>query len=413
MAERPAETEPTAEPREPAGSPAEEPRQPEGSPDATPGETAEIGGDPPPSRRPRAGTPRSVADRLTIYVVRAFFVLAAAGLGVQGARAFSLPGPMAELSVITGVLVSCSVAVLLIVLEALFARSPIRTISAICFGLLMGLVLSIVFQPFVRLIVEAIAPDLEGRHEERFLSYLNLVTTCIFCYFGVTLLLATKDDFKFLIPFVEFRKQLKSRTPLVLDTSVFIDGRFQALVATGLIDQRLEVPRFVLEELQQVADSSDRSLRERGRRGMDILQDIDQHLGVEMVDFPLERDEPVDAGLLRMAVVHEGKLVTTDHNLTKRARLQDVPVLNVNELATALKPVLVPGEVLRVQLLRAGEEPGQAVGFLRDGTMVVVEDALDKVGQEISLEVTSAIQTSAGRMVFGKLRAPKKSRSRR
>lgn len=360
----------------------------------------------------RGPTPRSVSDRLTIYVIRGVFLLVGAGLGIQGARAYSLPSVPPEMTVVSGVLVGCLVATILIVLEALFAKSPIRTIAAICFGLLMGLILSIVFQHVVRMITEAVAPNVNGEREETLLSFLNLLTTCVFCYFGVTLLLATKDDFKFIIPYVEFRKEVKSSTPLILDTSIFIDGRFQAVLATGLIDQRLEVPRFVLGELQDVADSADRSLRERGRRGMDILHDVEQHHWVEIVNFPLEKGEPVDAGLLRLAIVHEGKLVTTDHNLTKRARLQGVPVLNVNDLATALKPILVPGEVLRVELLRPGDEPGQAVGFLRDGTMVVVEDARGRVGQQVSLEVTSAIQTSAGKMVFGKLHSGKKSRQK-
>ena len=163
------------------------------------------------------------------------------------------------------------------------------------------------------------------------------------------------------------------------------------------------MPRFVLDELQHIADSSDRSLRERGRRGLDILNEVEKHYLIEIIDFPLEPGEEVDFGLLRLASTHEGKLVTTDHNLTKRARVQGVSVVNLNDLATAMKPAFVPGQALRVRLQRPGDDPGQAVGFLNDGTMVVVEEAVENVGHEVSIEVTSALQTSAGKMIFGKL----------
>ncbi|MEM7230902.1 MAG: TRAM domain-containing protein [Planctomycetota bacterium] len=362
-----------------------------------------------PRRVRSAVTSKNVADRVTIYVVRALFFLVAAGLGVQGVLTFG-----DEEGVFGGILVGCIVATALIVLEALFARSPIRTIAAITFGLFIGLILSAVFQHVVRMIIQAVAPpDLPVATAEALASYSNLLTTSIFCYFGVTLLLSTKENFKFVIPYVEFRKEVKSQLPLILDTSVFIDGRFQALLSTNALDQRLEVPRFVLDELQDLADSHDKSIRERGRRGMEILRDIEANHWVDIIEYPLEPGEEVDFGLLKLAALHEGKIVTTDHNLTKRAELQGVRVLNINDLATALKPILVPGEVLRVSLLRAGDEAGQAVGFLRDGTMVVVEQSKERIGQEVSVEVTSAIQTSAGRMVFGRLKQQQQRRGRR
>ena len=134
-----------------------------------------------------------------------------------------------------------------------------------------------------------------------------------------------------------------------------------------------------------------------------MLKEIEKHHMVNIVDFALEPGEEVDFALLRLAVLHEGKVVTTDHNLTKRGRVQGVQVVNINDLATAMKPAFVPGEVVRVRLQRSGDDPGQAVGFLRDGTMVVVEEAAANVGHEVSVQVTSALQTSAGKMIFGKL----------
>lgn len=372
---------------------------PEGGPSAT---------DAPAPLRRRAFTlrppSRSVGDRVTIYVVRAVFFLIAAGVGIQGARAFRSLNPSTSVTAFHGILVACGLAVVLIVLEAVFQRSPVRTVAALTFGLLLGLALSKLFQPFVELITHAVAPELIPEQMNILLAFLNLLVTTILSYFGVALLLASKDEFKFIIPFVEFRKEIKSHTPLILDTSVFVDGRLEAILSTGIFSQRLEVPRFVLDELQKIADSPDRSLRERGRRGMDILHAIERERAVDFVEFPLQSGEEVDSGLLRLAAYSEGKLVTTDHNLTKRARVQGIPVLNINDVASALKPAFVPGEVLRVRLLRGGEEPGQAVGFRKDGTMVVVENAVHRIGEEVGVDITSAIQTNAGRMVFGRLK---------
>src|SRR5262249_31012946 len=159
----------------------------------------------------------------------------------------------------------------LIILDVFFSKGPIRTLAAITFGLIMGLVLSLVFQFVVEFIVVAVT-SAEVRSSSGYpalLSFLRVLTTTIFCFFGVTILLQTKDDFKFIIPYVEFRKEVKAHMPLILDTSCFVDGRIQSLLATGVFDQRLVVPKFVLNELQLIADSADRSLRERGRRGMD------------------------------------------------------------------------------------------------------------------------------------------------
>jgi uncharacterized protein YacL len=261
-------------------------------------------------------------------------------------------------------------------------------------------------------ITQTVAPELKPEQMTVLVAFLKLVTTSIFCYFGVALLLSTKDDFKFIIPFVEFRKEVKRQSPVVLDTSVFIDGRIQGLLATGMLDQRLQVPRFVMDELQKVADSADRVMRERGRRGMDILQEIQRYHWVDVVNASLGPGEDTDAGLLRLASLHEGKLLTTDFNLTKRARLQGVPVLNVNDLASAMKPVFVPGEILSLRVLRPGEEPGQGVGFLPDGTMVVVENVREKIGQVVTVEVTSSLQTSQGKMVFARPKNARRSGAR-
>ena len=378
-------------------SPGDDKAAPNGKP------VAEAGG----LRRIFARTPmkKDLHDRLAIIAVRVVFFLAAAGLGVTGVRVVSEGTNRQDLATEAGILVACGTAAVRIFRKMLFSKSPIRTLSAITFGLLMGLALSLVFQFVVEFIITIVTtPGFREAHGQPLLSFLQLLTTTIFCYFGVTTLLRTKDDFKFIIPYVEFRKDLRGHAPLILDTSCFVDGRIQSILSTGTFDQRLLVPKFVLSELQTVADSADRSLRERGRRGMDILHELERTCHPELVDRACAPGEPVDSALIAVAAEMGGKIVTTDFNLEKNARLQGIPVININDLATALKPVIVPGESMSVRLLREGEDKGQAVGFLKDGTMVVVESARHRIGHEVAIEVTSSLQTSAGKMVFGKLR---------
>jgi uncharacterized protein YacL len=190
----------------------------------------------------------------------------------------------------------------------------------------------------------------------------------------------------------------------VLDTSVIIDGRIADICETGFMDGTLVVPQFVLKELQLVADSSDSMKRNRGRRGLDILQKIQKMAGVDVtisdVDFPEIRE--VDLKLIELARTLQGKIVTNDFNLNKVAHLRGVEVLNINELANSLKPVVLPGEVMRVFILKEGKEYNQGVAYLDDGTMVVVDNARKMIGKTIDVVVTSVLQTTAGKMIFGR-----------
>jgi uncharacterized protein YacL len=192
----------------------------------------------------------------------------------------------------------------------------------------------------------------------------------------------------------------------ILDTSVIIDGRLADVCASGFIDGVLVVPQFVLHELQQIADSGDSMKRNRGKRGFDVLQRLQRMPGVKIeitdVDFPQIRE--VDRKLIELAKALGGKVVTNDYNLNKLAELSGVSVLNVNELSNGLRPVVLPGEVMRVHLLREGKEPAQGVAYLDDGTMVVVEHGKRYLGQTVDVTVTSVLQTSAGRMIFSRLR---------
>jgi len=205
-----------------------------------------------------------------------------------------------------------------------------------------------------------------------------------------------------------FRNDSAERHYKILDTSVIIDGRVADLVETGFIDGALVIPQFVLKELQLVADSSDSMKRNRGRRGLDILQKVQKMQGVEVVisdvDFADVRE--VDLKLIELARKLNGKIVTNDFNLNKVAQLRGVDVLNINELANALKPVVLPGELMKVFILKEGKEYNQGVAYLDDGTMVVVDNARKLIGKTIDVVVTSVLQTTAGKMIFGRFLDP-------
>ena len=190
----------------------------------------------------------------------------------------------------------------------------------------------------------------------------------------------------------------------ILDTSVIIDGRIADIAETGFLDGLIVIPQFVLRELQLVADSADSLKRNRGRRGLDILQRLQKTASVQIQivedDFPSVRE--VDMKLIELAKLYEGKIITNDFNLNKVAQLQGVAVLNINELANSLKPIVLPGEIMRVFILKEGKEYNQGVAYLDDGTMVVVDNARKMIGKTIDISVTSVLQTTAGKMIFGK-----------
>jgi uncharacterized protein YacL len=209
------------------------------------------------------------------------------------------------------------------------------------------------------------------------------------------------------IPYVEFSRETKGARPLVLDTSVIIDGRIADVAETRVFDGEMIVPRFVLAELQAIADSDDKLKRNRGRRGLDVLNHLqsDEKLEIRVLEphvREVDAAPDVDAKLVALAENLNGRVVTNDYNLNKIAQLRGVEVINVNDLANALKPVVLPGEQLQVKIIRPGEESHQGVGYLEDGTMVVVEQARDQIGRTVGIAVTSVLQTSAGRMIFGK-----------
>ena len=229
-------------------------------------------------------------------------------------------------------------------------------------------------------------------------------------YMCISFLLQTKDDFRFVIPYVEFAKEIKGGRPLIIDTSALIDGRIADVMDTSIFDTELIVPSFVLEELQNIADSQDKNRRTRGRRGLDVLTKLQQKPKVEIRMLEVREkddlDHTVDQRIVSLAKRMSGRVVTNDFNLNKVASVQGVDVINLNDVANALKPRYLPGEQLHIKVMREGESFGQGVGYLDDGTMVVCEQASTLLGKEIDVVVTSMLQNSAGRMIFGRLLNP-------
>ncbi|MCI8349367.1 MAG: TRAM domain-containing protein [Firmicutes bacterium] len=199
----------------------------------------------------------------------------------------------------------------------------------------------------------------------------------------------------------------KTQVPKILDTSVIIDGRILEIIKTGFMEGPIVIPEFVLVELRHIADSSDALKRTRGRRGLDILNKIQEEYGIEIYNSDSEKSlkeiPEVDVKLIKLAQIMKGKVVTNDFNLNKVAVIKEVPVLNINELANALKPMVIPGESMTVTLIKQGKDQNQAVAYLDDGTMIVVENGRKQIGNTVDILVTSVLQTAAGRMIFGKV----------
>lgn len=334
---------------------------------------------------------------MPLFVLRILFVGVVVGLGVVLVNSGELPKSpdWTPFAVFAG-LVVMSLAV--IGLDVRLKRKRLDVISSVYFGLVVGLFLAYV-------VGLALNPLLINRDPQVKL-WVQSVLSALLSYACISLLLQTRSDFRFIIPYVEFAKQVKGSQPYLLDTSAVIDGRIADLIAAGLFDGRIVMPRFVINELQAVADSGDKAKRGRGRRGLDILNRLrtatDVDLSIDEQELPEFAGQPVDMKLVLLAKQLRGKVVTTDYNLNKVAKLHGVGVLNVNDLANALKPAYTAGDVLEVRIVKPGEEPRQGVGYLDDGTMIVVEGAREQIGETVRVTVSSVLQTSAGRMVFGR-----------
>lgn len=284
----------------------------------------------------------------------------------------------------------------LIAIDESLKGFSLRAFSAATFGLILGTVIAWMIdrsQLFIYV-------------DEQTLWLIRLCLFIGFGYLGMVLAMrSNKEDFSLIIPYIRFTSQNRPDNLLILDTSAIIDGRVADLIEANFLDGVIVVPRFVLMELQRIADSSDPIRRARGRRGLDVLSKVQRNLRneVKVHEGDIPEEEAVDAKLVRLARTLGGKLYTSDYNLGKIAELQSVPYVNISELAAALKRIVLPGETFSLRLAREGKDKGQAVGYLNDGTMVVVNEAEKRIGEQVPVRVLSVLQTGAGIIVFAEI----------
>ncbi len=337
------------------------------------------------------------------------FVLSAVVISLAMVQASTNNKSGIELSDYAWIIVGTVVfAGIIITIDVLTPKRKLSTITSILFGtfaglvatILLSLVIDYVYQTFFGEPASAVAKE----EIDRLLLSIKIILGIGLCYLGAAVVLQTQDDFRLVIPYVEFAKQIRGPKPLLLDTSAVIDGRVQAIAESGFFQTPIVIPRFVIGELQQLSDSSDRLKRARGRRGLDVVTGLQRSPKLDVtIDETVVQGKDVDQMLVELARMMPASIITTDVGLNRVASIQGVSVLSINDLANALKPNVIPGEALSVELIKPGEQPGQAVGYLDDGTMVVAENGRDHIGEQVALTVTSTMQTSAGRLIFGRM----------
>lgn len=296
-----------------------------------------------------------------------------------------------------GLIIGLLLSTFLVVIEVVFSRKFIGIFSTLAVALILGFVISKLILMALYL-VPAVESLRYGGHGSTFEGTVVLCVT----FLCVIVILKTKDEFKFVLPYVEFRKQRTFGRPILLDTSAIIDGRILNILDTKIMDCEIIIPRFVLEELQKLADSHDKLKRSKGRRGLDILNKLKEHkdAAISIPEIMLPDVEGVDNKLMELSKATGSRIMTNDFQLEKVAQIQGMDVVNLNSLTKAVQLAIVQGDRLSLEIIRKGEGPGQGVGFLPDGTMVVGEGCENRIGKTIDLVVKNIIQTTAGRIVF-------------
>jgi len=320
---------------------------------------------------------------LLLWVLRAFFAIVIIFAFILNATSIEISSDNRSFWAVFWV--SFALAAIAFCVDVFTPKKKLAALAGVFFGLIVGILISAVLVPTVDLLAKSYQVRLIP---EAVIAIRWTMSICI-CYLTISVVMRTKDDVRFVVPYVEFAKQTKGAKPIVLDTSAIIDGRITDLYQSRLFDAPLIVPRFVLNELQLISDSADKLKRNRGRRGLDILNKIqkDPTIDIEIDDQHIpdvEQLHGVDQKLVMFTKLCDGKLLTTDFNLTKVAQVRDVNVLNLNDLANSLKAIALPGEFLEIKVIKPGEELDQGIGYLPDGTMVVVEDGRNKIGKEYS-----------------------------
>lgn len=292
-------------------------------------------------------------------------------------------------------LAGLGIAAALVVLETTVRRISLKGLSAGVFGIILGLILARFFNHLLGFI------ELTDDISEGFRGFITLI--CV--YLGLTLGLKGKEEFSLVIPYVRFKRQELKEENIVIDTSSIIDGRILDIVKTKFLEARFVVPRAVLNELQALADSTDHLKRQKGKRGIEILHSLKNEPSIDVTIYEERIGEnlSVDEKIVKLGQLLDSKILTTDYNLNRIAQLQGVKVLNINDLINALKPILLPGERFNLKVIKGGKEHSQGIGYLEDGTMVVIENSKWLIGKNVDVEVTSVLQSPSGRIIFTKI----------
>jgi uncharacterized protein YacL len=335
-------------------------------------------------------------SKLALRVARLGFLLFGALLGFMMAKSFQVEWWQ-------GALYGVAVAVVGIVVDLMLGRFTISALSSSTIGLLIG-----IFCAWLLLrinIYDSLWPQGDG--SERWRNIISLTVYAFFGFLGITLALrSNREEFALLIPYVRFRQEGFEDQLLLVDTNILIDGRLPGLCETGFLSGTILLPRFVLDELHVLADSLDPIKRERGKRGLECVERLRAigSVAIRIEEGDKDTIAPVDIRLIKLAQATGARLLSNDTNLGRVAVLQNIKVLNLNQLGRAMKPNLIPGDEIDIALIKEGKDPHQAVGYLPDGTMIVVNHAHDYIGNTMPVTVSSSLQTTAGRLIFGELK---------
>lgn len=371
----------------------------------------------PSSRRKRRGATRfdpaqaSRAQRILLLAIRLLFLVILVTVSL-----LPFVGAVSDLTdeegggfgtYIVPLILTLAFGLVVVVLDVATPNKKLAQVFGIYLGIVAGLVGTVAIGVLLDLVAESWSLQ-PGTLQRAYFDLFKLAIGITLCYLAVSIVLTTKDDLRLVIPYVEFAKQVRGVRPLLLDTSVLIDGRIVGMCDTGVLDAPLVVPQFVIDELQQLSDSSDKLKRDRGRRGLGVVTKLQQNPRADVSIEPATSivsgagGRSVDHLLLRMAADQHTRVLTTDYNLNRVGEIQGVTVLNLNDIANALKSQVIPGEQFRLEIVKRGENPEQGVGYLDDGTMVVVQDGAPFVGKTIEVIVTNSLQTAAGKLFFAR-----------
>lgn len=308
-------------------------------------------------------------------------------------------------TVVGFIMAAVGVGATVLLLDFLTPNKRLTSVAGIYFGICAGLVAAVALGALIDMV--AGAWEISTGPAQLYLSLTKIILGLILCYLAVSIVLTTREDFRLVIPYVEFDRQPGTIAPILLDSSTLIDGRIEALAGSQLLDAPLVVPKFVLEELQALCDSEDRQKRQKGRRGLDLVARLQANPHSDIRIDPAELDgRGVDRMLVELAVREHMRIATGDRGLQQVARISGVVTINLHEVADALRPPLYAGEQLTVEITRHGDQAGQGVGHLPDGTMIIVDGAAEMVRSTVAGTVTNVLQTAGGRIIFAKFEGP-------